>query len=132
MKPPKNIQEITRRHEVGDDEMAQQVKLLAANLMISRTSSLYRDDKNACQIYHHNSHVLEGDRGGGRERMCLSVRETELAGRTAIINMKAMLTWLMPVGNQTLKAWLTGTLKVLEVAEERIYLNWKHLTVRHL
>lgn len=45
---------------------------------------------------------------------------------------KAMLTWLMLFGNRTLKVWLTGTLKVLEVAEERIYLNWKHLTVRHL
>lgn len=38
----------------------------------------------------------------------------------------------MPFGNQTLKVWLMATLKVLEVAEEKIYLNWKHLTVRHL
>jgi hypothetical protein len=73
---------------------------------------------------------LEEERDGGRERM--SVRETELAGRSAIMNMKAMLTWLTPFGNQTLRVWPTGTLKVLEVAEERIYLNWKHLTVRHL
>lgn len=61
--------------------------------------------------------------------MCLGSRET---GLTSHHKCKAMLTWLTPFGNQTLKAWLTGTLKVLEVAEERIYLNWKHLTVRHL
>lgn len=67
-----------------------------------------RDDKNAHKNYHRRSHVLEGGEHG------------------------LVLTWLTPSGNRSLKAWLTGTLKALEVAEERIYLNWKHLTVRRL
>lgn len=82
-----------------------------------------RDDKNAHKNYHRKLHVLEGGRA------CAWALGRWLASHD---KGKAMLTWLTPSGNRSLKAWLTGTLKVLEVAEERIYLNWKHLTVRRL